>query len=142
MKIAEKDARITITILNRGGVLRILGSVTRRGNPLSKVLGNPTKPPPPAGRPRKPWKRGHPEVKENGGVGAAALDLSGHPKWTAINSTLGKEIETTRYGILYLHHQSSNISVAPVSVDKFSQRRRKWRADENNEGPAHKKRRN
>ncbi|KAF3316723.1 hypothetical protein TWF173_001387 [Orbilia oligospora] len=142
MKIAEKDARITITILNRGGVLRIFGSVTHRGTPLSKVSGSPIKHPPPAGRPRKPWKRGHPEVKEKSEVEATGLDLSGHPKWTAINSTLGKEIETTRYGILNLHHQSSNISVAPISVDKFSQRRRKWRADESNEGPAHKKRGN
>ncbi|KAF3152718.1 hypothetical protein TWF569_003016 [Orbilia oligospora] len=140
MKIAEKDARITITIMNRGGVLRIFGSVTRRGSPLSKVSGNPIKPPPLAGKPRKPWKSGHPEVKEKIEVEAAALDVSGHPKWTAINSTLGKEIEATRYGILNLHHQSSNISVAPISVDKFSERRRKWRADENNEGLAHKKR--
>ncbi|KAK6513109.1 hypothetical protein TWF506_009275 [Arthrobotrys conoides] len=142
MTIAEEDAKITITILNRGGVLRIFGSVTRRVQPLVEVSGNPTKSsaPPPPEKPSKLWKTNHQETGENSKREAATLDLSGHPRWTAINSPLGKRIEAARYNVLELCHQSSSVLVAPQSVDKFSQRRRKWRSNGSNEEPAPKKR--
>ncbi|KAK6337111.1 hypothetical protein TWF718_009896 [Orbilia javanica] len=141
---AKEDAKITLTISNRGGILSMFASVTRR-RPLSEVPSNQVSGDPTelqsSERASKPRRRLRHETEGGQGNCMAITDLSGYPKWIAINSPLGREIEAARCKAGELHSQISRAMVASPGADKFSQRGRKRRASGSNGEPAPKKRR-
>ncbi|KAK6507882.1 hypothetical protein TWF481_006303 [Arthrobotrys musiformis] len=137
MQVTEKDAKITITISKRDGVVKIFGSVTRRKQPLAVASGNPAKLQQPGklSRPRKRSYGGTEEAEE------AIVDASGHPKWIDINSSHGKQMESARCKFNdRSQEQLPGTAKDSQSVDKFSQRCRKLRSGKDQAEPAQKRR--